>query len=301
MEGPDRCWSIIGCWNLPRSGLVQQRLGEVTLRAPFTSQAFQIRWNRSVEGRDTANVQAQASTPDGLWAGQTEIIFNAPDDITDILLELRPVEDPDSEFERLVTSLTPLMEGVDIANLTDEQINILAGGREGQRTLITTWHEAAIVTRDTGLPIAAVYGWFRRLRQPHTLAGLLAQDESLLRTILERSIRSNIILDISDQIDSILARLNSLQPRVVFGTFTFDPPSREPITSGVIVQAFDRDFRSEQLLGEVLVPGPFGLPGSSTTGSYRIEYTEAQFQQNEARTADPFVRARTVDGRYTAE
>ena len=285
----------------------KQLLGEIILQPPFrgVSLAFQMRYSRrqyqSADGRGMADIQVQASTLDGLLSGETQIIFNAPDDITDIRLELFPVENPAPEFERLVEGLKPLMEGVEPTDLTSEQIAFLSRDSQERRSRIRTWHEAAIITRDTSLSIEAVYGWFRRLRHPHTLAGLLAQNESLLREILTGAIRSNIIPDNFD-INDVLAQLNGLRTRVVFGTFTFDPPSESLIESDVIVQAFDRDFRSEELLGEVQIPGPFGPPGSVAVGNYRIEYTDAQFQQNEAQTADIIVRAFLVnDGRYTAE
>ena len=38
-----------------------------------------------------------------------------------------------------------------------------------------------------------------------------------------------------------------------------------------------------------------------TSGFYRIEYTEAQFEQDERDTADLFVRARTASGGFTGE
>ena len=285
----------------------KQLLGEVMLQVPFrnTSQTFRIRYSsrqyQSAEGRGAADIQVEADTLDGLLAGETPIIFNAPDEVTDIRLELRPVENPPSEFERLEASLMPLMEDVLPADLTLEQIAFLSRDSQERRSRIIIWNEAAILTRDTGLPVEAGYGWFRQLRRPHTLAGLLEQSERLLRNTLIRTIRSNIISDITDQIDAILTQLNGLRTRVVFGSFTFDPPSRTEIESDVIMQAFDRDFRSEQLLGETRIAGPFGPPGSTQVGNYRIEYSEAQFQLNEARFADLIVRGRTEDDRYSVE
>jgi hypothetical protein len=39
MEGPDRDWAIIGCWNLPRSGLVQRPRSEAG-RSLMEKEAF---------------------------------------------------------------------------------------------------------------------------------------------------------------------------------------------------------------------------------------------------------------------
>lgn len=90
--------------------LSKKLLGEITLLAPFrnTSQTFQIRYSNQqyqfAGGCGKAGIQVQASTLDGLLAGETQIIFNAPDEVTDLRIELRPVENPGSEFEPLVAS-----------------------------------------------------------------------------------------------------------------------------------------------------------------------------------------------------
>lgn len=82
---------------------------------------------------------------------------------------------------------------------------------------------------------------------------------------------------------------------IVFGVITFNPPGT-PIIPNITVRVWDEDFRSKELLGEVLLQGPF-----SVSASYRLEYSESQFQQNEAHTADLRVEASTVDGRLFGE
>ncbi|HEY9796414.1 MAG TPA: neuraminidase-like domain-containing protein [Leptolyngbyaceae cyanobacterium] len=82
---------------------------------------------------------------------------------------------------------------------------------------------------------------------------------------------------------------------VVSGVITFNPPGT-PIIPNITVRVWDEDFRSKELLGEILLQGPF-----SVSASYRLEYSESQFQQNEAHTADLRVEASTVDGRLFGE
>ena len=60
---------------------------------------------------------------------------------------------------------------------------------------------------------------------------------------------------------------------MVQGTVT-DPNNRK--LSGLLVKAFDRDMRSEALLGESL---------TDAKGEYRIEYSQEQFNLAEKRTA----------------
>lgn len=61
--------------------------------------------------------------------------------------------------------------------------------------------------------------------------------------------------------------------------------------SGATVRAFDKDMRSEELLGEV----------SSDAGRYVITYTEAQFRRAEKQWADLIVRAFDRNGTLRAE
>jgi len=82
---------------------------------------------------------------------------------------------------------------------------------------------------------------------------------------------------------------------IVSGVITFNP-SGTPIIPNITVRVWDEDFRSKELLGEVLLQGPF-----SVSASYRLVYSESQFQQNEAHTADLRVEASTVDGRLFGE
>ena len=72
---------------------------------------FEITYTRrdfgADEGTGRADVKVEAISEDGLFAAESNIIFNAPEEVRNLRLVLRPVENPLSEFERLVDELTP--------------------------------------------------------------------------------------------------------------------------------------------------------------------------------------------------
>jgi peptidoglycan hydrolase-like protein with peptidoglycan-binding domain len=72
-------------------------------------------------------------------------------------------------------------------------------------------------------------------------------------------------------------------PRVVRGIVKLDDETPVP---GLVVVAIDRDFRSEQILGEAV---------TDRQGRYRIEYTTAAFLRAEKGSADVGVKVTTAD------
>ncbi len=78
---------------------------------------------------------------------------------------------------------------------------------------------------------------------------------------------------------------------VVSGTLISSNPSI-PISADIRVQAFDKDMRSEQLLGGVIVPRP---PSSTAPVFYTITYDADSFLRDDKHTADVFVIAKTLD------
>ena len=95
-----------------------------------------------------------------------EIIRNAPTELeVTILVESQPAES-ESEYEQLIALIAPVVEGVSIAELTDEDMAFLIGEiaveqqPETQQNL--EWLRwSALLARETQLPIEAFYGWAR--------------------------------------------------------------------------------------------------------------------------------------------
>ena len=73
---------------------------------------------------------------------------------------------------------------------------------------------------------------------------------------------------------------------ILSGTITY--PRSVPAT-GVIVRAYDKDMRSEELLGQAIV--------SKEKGYYEISYTPDQFRRADKGTADLFIRVLNQKGK----
>lgn len=193
----------------------EQLLGEVLLRGAFRGAApFEIKYSPKQFRRARklkADLLVRAKTTNGKAAAESRIIFDAPDEVNNLRLELALVEQPPSEFELLITQLTPLLDGAKPANLTSDEMRFLADKSQKQLQNIDFWNKAAKLNRETGLPIEAGYGWQRMNVQPFTVEHLLEEVPNLLRRSLSNAIAQNIIPDISEEFDSILNRFESLR------------------------------------------------------------------------------------------
>ena len=129
-----------------------------------------------------------------------------------------------SEYEQLVTELDPLLHGLAIEQLTEDESNadvsLLAGqtGQEPQRivTLVQSHRLAAV----TGLPAAVFYGFARQNLSAGPARAARAATE-VQRAALESAIAANIIPGrLLDSLDEILAGLQAL-----IAQYAVAPPS----------------------------------------------------------------------------
>jgi hypothetical protein len=136
------------------------------------------------------------------------IIFNAkPQEVVDLTIELDKLR-PQSEYERYIAELDPVLDDVPLARLTSADVTFLAGETAIDRQHIDYLVSSQIWSPETGVQPAALYGMLRT-GLPATFPELLAESEQRKRAALESAISSNIIpLSIQDEIDSILARLH---------------------------------------------------------------------------------------------
>jgi peptidoglycan hydrolase-like protein with peptidoglycan-binding domain len=89
----------------------------------------------------------------------------------------------------------------------------------------------------------------------------------------------------AEVINALVDRLRS--QFVVKGNVTTGLAETVPSMRGVTVRAFDRDLRSEQLLGEAV---------TNANADYEISYTAEQFRRSDKRTADLFLRVFSPQG-----
>ena len=98
----------------------EQGIYEIT----YTAEQFA----RAEEG--TADLIVRVFSREGEELGASEIIFNAPA-IATVDLVVIPKEQPQpSEYEQLLMDLSPVLQDIPLADLTEEDIDFLAGDTE---------------------------------------------------------------------------------------------------------------------------------------------------------------------------
>jgi hypothetical protein len=165
--------------------------------------------------KETADLQVRvyplnmsaARTP----LAESETRFNAtPEETIDLVVTVKQYQGP-SEYERLLSAVAPLVEGVPIANLTAEDIDFLSGetGLDGKHlTLLSQAHRLA---KGTDIAATLFYGWFRQ-GLPADWEQLRLRRVSTLRKALLDAIAQNIIPAIlPGDIESMLAHVPNPQ------------------------------------------------------------------------------------------
>ncbi|MPZ79747.1 MAG: hypothetical protein GEV28_04845 [Actinophytocola sp.] len=158
--------------------------------------------------------------------GASRTLFNAPPRAT-IDLVLDSPNGRLSEYERNLATVTPLLDGAQLAELTDADVRFLAGDTGIEAAQLRTLSDATAFGAEHELPVEAGYGW-GRLDYPLVLDELLGYPVGELRAALVRAIGRTIIpAGIEDQLDAIEARLLELGVRL-------DEPDPDTETTPVV-------------------------------------------------------------------
>lgn len=238
-------------------------------RMEYTSDQFRRAEKRS------ADLIVRAFSATGTQLSESDILFNAPPVATvNLVVEPRPEARP-SEFERLTAELNPALEGVQFADLTDEDIAFLVGETGGEtgidhRQRIEFLRQAARLSRETRLPAEAFYGWARQ-GLSLVLEELLTQPRQRLRSALEAAIEENIIpARLRESLDEIMDRIGQLKfDRGFLVAHEFvgqllNQEREEPL-AGFTVRAFDLDAEGE--------PKDLGYDMTDRRGRFAVVYT----------------------------
>lgn len=186
----------------------EERLGEASTDAKGS---YEISYGpeqfRRAE-KKTADLLVRAYDLEGTELAASAIHFNAnAAEVIDLTIGTEKLR-PQSEYERHIAELNPLLEDVPLARLTTADIGFLAAETGIDRQHIDYLVSSQIWSPKTGVQPAALYG-LQRTGLPATLPELLAESQQSQRAGLESAISSNVIpLSVQDEIDSILARLH---------------------------------------------------------------------------------------------
>ncbi len=210
------------------------------------------------------------------------IYFNAdPLATIDLSLGQEAYRDP-AEYEQLIRELTPLLQGLSLAELVEDEqhqdVTFLSGETGQARERITFLITAHQLAEKTGLPAELFYGFFRQ-NLPTDLPALLAQGAEGQRRALEAAMRENIISpDLQGELESILQRLNALQveqplfltqPEVLFGKLAdFDHLTEEQ--AGFIAARLNEHLRRE--IVEIISPAGEAMIRAVHAAVARLDY-----------------------------
>lgn len=239
---------------------------------------------------------------DGTLRAESEVNYNAEDEER-VDLTLGPLPEPPrrdlSELEELQEAIELVREEVSYRDFTDRDLVFLSHEATRQRPFpilerlerrtlhqrLEFLHQADQFAEQTGILLAAFYGWFRILdNRLFELDELLDLPTARLRRALEEAIAESIIPDILSQLDEILERLRSLRferGRMARHHFVarligvFDDGTEQPL-AGHLVDVVDLDAETgEQASGTVQTDGrgilvlTFTLPGDAPEDAVR--------------------------------
>jgi hypothetical protein len=99
--------------------------------------------------------------------GPDQIIFNAPPELKVSIIVESPRQAGDSDYEQLLALIAPVIEGVQLTELTDEDVSFMLNELGVDQHLETQqkieWlRRSALLAQETNLPTEAFYGWGRK-------------------------------------------------------------------------------------------------------------------------------------------
>lgn len=147
--------------------------------------------------KGTADLVVRAFNPVGKPLSESAIHFNAPPEarIDLELSEMTPVEP--SEYERLVSLLTPLLEGISLSGLTSDDVWFLANETDRSLAEIAFVADDARLAQRAGMPEAVFFGLAMQevgIVEPEGVGKTQSDQRSLplidLPTVLEQPLES---------------------------------------------------------------------------------------------------------------
>jgi hypothetical protein len=164
------------------------------------------------EGRDAVNLVVRVVDADGALLVESVLRPDAGrDEVVDLCLPSSPL----CEYETVLAEVQPLLEGIDLAELVEDEdhrdVSFLAAqtGRDGVQIahLVLAHRHAAA----TGLPPSIFYGWVRQ-GLPGELSALAGYPREELSASLRTAVEVGLIPDLSgEQITGMVDRLRELE------------------------------------------------------------------------------------------
>lgn len=170
--------------------------------------------------KKSADLVVRALGPNESPLGESSILFNAPPEATVNLVISGEYRGP-SEYERLLSEITHLLEGIDLAELREDaehqDITFLSRetGNDPQRVGFLL--EAHRLMKKTKLPAEVFYGFARQGLPIDDQSRLLLHRVPALRRALEAAIAANIVPQgLKRQLNKIIELLRTLAVQAAF-------------------------------------------------------------------------------------
>ncbi|MDP8930668.1 MAG: Tc toxin subunit A [Actinomycetota bacterium] len=160
--------------------------------------------------KERADLVIRVLDEQGQELSASDIVFNAERAQT-IDVVVTPDRIPrGSEYERYTQELAPVIKNVPISELTDEDLQFLAGETEIAMDRLTHLRRDAQWSQDHDLQASVFYGLLRH-GLPASYHLLLAEEPARLAEALGAAIEANIVpAELGDQTEEILQRLEEL-------------------------------------------------------------------------------------------
>jgi peptidoglycan hydrolase-like protein with peptidoglycan-binding domain len=242
----------------------------------YTAEQF----SRAEKG--SADLIVRVSVGPAMPPVSSPIIFNAqPVETVDLTVD--GVYRGPSEYDQLVAQLTPLLEGLSFAELTEDDkhqdVTFLSGETSQDPDRITFLIAAHRLLKDTEVPAEVFYGLFRQ-GLPVQLPALLAQSPDVQCHALIRSAQANIISPaFADEADAILERFKALVVREALKRPAEGGNGRPMLADLLGVTLPDAQLREDFLSAYVNhalwgLRGAVGVDRWSTAHSHRLSGVE---------------------------
>lgn len=189
----------------------EEPLGE-TVSADGGHYRIAYQADRFIQGEEgSADLVVRVLDERGNEIGHSETLFDAPADaVLNVIISVRDAA-PRSEYEELRELLDPVLDGVDPAELTTEDVEFLVGETGVPRDQVQLLVHAAGMAGEAGIPVEACYG-FGRVGLPTELGSLLKHDLGELRAALENAITGGIVpQELRHRLDEIIDILRRSQ------------------------------------------------------------------------------------------
>ncbi len=217
----------------------EQQLGSATTdpdggyEIRYTRQKFR----RAEKARADLVVRVVGPNGDALAASQT--IFNAEaNETVDLTIDATTRVGP-SEYERYVKRLAPVLDGVSLAKLTDEDLTFLHGetGIKGLR--LNYLHLDATWAQPHQFPLAVFYG-LMRVGLPSKLRRILELDSARRANALKSALAKHIVpAGLEQKFDDIVEQLDQMAVDSAFEVGQDD--TAEPPVGALVATASDVD------------------------------------------------------------